>query len=57
MWQWVAGGLINGTKLFVGSGLIDDDSPSNSMVHGLKRYLKIRILVPEKQLHEIVVEK
>lgn len=57
--QCVKTGLINGSKLFVDSSLIDADASNNSVVdtHSLKKYLKKGYRQLEKRLDEAAAEK
>jgi transposase len=59
VWQCVEVGLIDGTKLFLDSSLIDADASNNSVVdtHSLKKYLKKGYRHLEARLDEEVAEK
>jgi len=57
--QCVEAGLIDGTKIFLDSSLIDADASNNSVVdtHSLKKYLKKGYRQLEQRLDEVVAEK
>jgi transposase len=59
VWQCVEAGLVDGSKLFVDSSLIDADASNNSVVdtHNLKRYLNKSYRRLEARLDEVVTEK
>jgi len=59
VWQCVEAGLVDGSKLFVDSSLIDADASNNSVVdtHNLKRYLNKSYRRLEARLAEVVTEK
>jgi transposase len=59
VWQCVEAGLIDGTKLFLDSSLIDANASNNSVVdtHRLKKYLKKGYRQLEQRLDELVTEK
>jgi transposase len=59
VWQCVEAGLIDGSKLFVDSSLIDADASTNSVVdtHSLKKYLNKSYRRLEARLDELVTEK
>jgi IS5 family transposase len=59
VWQCVEAGLIDGSKLFVDSSLIDADASNNSVVdtQSLKKYLNKSYKRLEKCLDDLVVEK
>ena len=52
MWQCVEAGLVDGSKIFVDSSLIDADASNNSVVdtHSLKRHLNKSYKELEKRL-------
>ncbi len=54
VWQCVEGRLVDGSKIFIDSSLIDADASNNSVVdtHSLKRYLNKNYLELEKRLDE-----
>jgi transposase len=59
VWQCIEAGLVDGSKLFVDSSLIDADASNNSVVdtHNLKRYLNKSYRRLEARLDEVVTEK
>ena len=59
VWQCIEAGLVDGTKLFVDTSLIDADASNNSVVdmHSLKRYLNKGYSQLEKRLDGLEVEK
>ena len=54
VWQCVESGLVDGSKIFVDSSLIDADASNNSVVdtHSLKRHLNRSYKELEKRLEE-----
>ena len=54
VWQCAEAGLVNGSKIFIDSSLIDADASNNSVVdtHSLKRYLNKSYLELERRLDE-----
>ena len=54
VWQCVEAGLVDGSKIFVDSSLIDADASNNSVVdrQSLKRYLNSSYMELEKRLDE-----
>ncbi|MBI4654990.1 MAG: transposase [Nitrospirae bacterium] len=54
VWQCVEAGLVDGSKIFIDSSLIDADASNNSVVdtHSLKRYLNKSYLELERRLDE-----
>jgi transposase len=59
VWQCVEAGLIDGSKLFADTSLIDANASNNSVVdtQGLKRYLKRGYRQLEERLDELQVPK
>ena len=59
VWQCVEAGIVDGSKLFVDSSLIDADASNNSVVdtHRLKRYLNKSYKHLEKRLDDLEVQK
>ena len=59
VWQCVEAGLIDGTKLFLDSSLIDANASNNSVIdsHSLKRYLTKGYRHLERKLDELTTEK
>jgi transposase len=59
VWQCIEAGLVDGSKLFVDSSLIDADASNSSVVdtHNLKRYLNKSYRRLEARLDEVVTEK
>jgi transposase len=59
VWQCVEAGLVDGSKLFVDSSLIDADASNNSVLdtHSLTRYLNKGYRRLEARLDEVVTEK
>jgi len=59
VWQCVEGGLVDGSKLFMDSSLVEADASNNSIVDtkSLKRYLDKSYQELEKRLEEEVTEK
>ena len=59
VWQCVEAGLVDGSKMFVDSSLIDADASNNSLVdmHSLKKYLKKGYRQLEKRLDDLEVKK
>lgn len=59
VWQCVEEGLVDGSKLFVDSSLIDANASNNSVVdtHSLKKYLKKGYRRLEKRLEEVRSQK
>lgn len=54
LWQCVKAGLVDGSKIFMDSSLVDADASNNSVVdtHSLKRYLNKSYMELEKRLEE-----
>src|SRR4030067_350158 len=54
VWQCVEAGLVNGSKIFIDSSLIEADASNNSVVdtHSLKKYLNKSYRELEKRLDE-----
>ena len=54
VWQCVEAGLVDGSKIFVDSSLIDADASNNSVVdtHSLKRHLNKSYKELEKRLED-----
>lgn len=54
LWQCVKAGLVDGSKIFMDSSLVDADASNNSVVdtHSLKRYLNKSYIELEKRLEE-----
>jgi len=54
LWQCVKAGLVDGSRIFVDSSLVDADASNNSVVdtHSLKRYLNKSYMELEKRLEE-----
>ena len=52
VWQCVESGLVDGSKIFMDSSLIEADASNNSVVdtHSLKRYLNKGYMELEKRL-------
>ena len=59
VWQCVEAGIVDGSKLFIDSSLIDADASNNSVVdtHRLKRYLNKSYKHLEKRLDDLEVQK
>jgi transposase len=59
VWQCVEAGLVDGSKLFVDSSLIDADASNNSVLdtHSLTRYLNKGYRRLEARLDELIAEK
>ena len=59
VWQCVEAGLVDGSKLFVDSSLIDANASNNSVIdtHSLTRYLNEGYRRLEERLDELVSEK
>ena len=59
VWQCIEAGLIDGSKLFLDTSLIDADASNNSVVdmHSLKKYLNKSYSQLEKRLDDLEVEK
>ena len=59
VWQCVEAGLVDGSKLFLDTSLIDADASNNSVVdtHSLKRYLKRGYRQLETRLDDLGAQK
>ena len=59
VWQCVEAGLVDGSKLFLDTSLIDADASNNSVVdtHSLKRYLKRGYRQLETRLDDLEAQK
>jgi len=59
VWQCVEAGLVDGSKLFIDSSLIDADASNNSVIdtHSLRKYLNKGYRQLEKRLDDLGVDK
>lgn len=59
VWQCVEAGLVDGSKLFIDSSLIDADASNNSVIdtHSLKKYLNNGYRQLEKRLDDLEIDK
>lgn len=59
LWQCVEAGLVDGSKLFLDTSLVDADASNNSVVdtHSLKKYLKKSYRLLEERLDDIKDQK